>query len=242
MIYVCEHHDAVLQIWRQQEARQISLTHVDFHDDLRGLVVDRRRRRAYAVAGGLEEVDVGNYLAHAVLERRIERVQWVHDIPGGRMYDWGIVRYESDIRAVPDRLWRAIRRSAEVPFSFEESLLSDWRGVPHGDRLSVCWDCFASILQDPSGTRGRVEVFLERLGSAIPPDTYLAYSPDYCVAEHLPLFLDLVETLSQRFGQPVTWLSPNLRIGEVHPEGNDARLPTGWLSRSVFWLHRKGIY
>ena len=88
MLYVAEHHDEVLALWRRQDLRGIRLCHVDFHDDLRGLVVDRKRKRAYPIgtlARGRAPVDPGNFLAHAVLDGRIERIVWVHDVPGGRL-------------------------------------------------------------------------------------------------------------------------------------------------------------
>ena len=81
MIYVCEHHDAVLSHWRQRDLREIRLAHVDFHDDLRGLLVDRRRRVAYlvgAAASGAVELDAespiySNNLATALA--RLERYE-----------------------------------------------------------------------------------------------------------------------------------------------------------------------
>jgi hypothetical protein len=87
-----------------------------------------------------------------------------------------------------------------------------------------------------------MEMFLAHLGDAVPPDTYFCYSPDYCVPDHLPTFLGLVDVLAQRFRQPVEWLSPGLRIGQLEPEGDDTRLPNRWLARVIFWLRRRGIY
>ena len=119
MIYACEHHDQLLSLWRDQNRRGLRLAHVDFHDDLRGLLIHRRRRRAYALgalARGEARVDSGNFLAHAVLEGRVERICWVHDVPGGRAWDLGIVRYESDLLAWPRRLGRAFGGGVEKCF------------------------------------------------------------------------------------------------------------------------------
>ena len=100
MIRVAEHHDQLLQLWRSEDRRGIALCHIDFHDDLRGLLIDVEAGRARAIgamADGEAPLDPGNFLAHAVLEKRVDRVRWFHDTPGGRAWDSGIVRYSSDL-------------------------------------------------------------------------------------------------------------------------------------------------
>ena len=244
MIYVCEHHDEVLALWREQDLSDIRLCHVDFHDDLRGLLIDRRRGVAHAVgalARGAAALDPGNFLAHAVLEGRIRGLRWVHDIPGGRAWDAGIVRYESDLLALPQRIRHRLGRGREVPLEFEEILIDNWRGPASGERLSVDWDCFASILHSKDSIRSRVAIFLERLVGHMPADTYLAYSPEYC-RPTFPEFRSLVDELAARFAQPVRWLSPGLERGELHPTDVDAGLPTGNLMRLILWLRRRGVY
>ncbi|MHC4430137.1 MAG: hypothetical protein ACYS0D_16295, partial [Planctomycetota bacterium] len=212
MIYACEHHDEVLGLWRQRDLRGLRLAHVDFHDDLRGLLVDRRRRCAYPIRGlarGRAPVDAGNFLAHAVLDERLDRVRWVHPSPGGRAWDMGIVRYESDLFAWRDRLRHALVSGAEYALGFEEILLGEFDGLQPGEHLSVDWDCFASILQEPQGLEQRVEKFLERLGEHVPQDTYVAYSPEYSHPT-LDQFKSLLDDLKRRFAQPIEWLSPGL--------------------------------
>jgi hypothetical protein len=219
---------------------------VDFHDDLRGLLVDRRRRRAYPIgapARRFAAVDAGNFLAHAVLEGRIAELRWVHDIPGGRAWDMGIVRYETDLAAVPSRLRRALSAGAPaaVPLVFEEELLDSWRGLRAGERLSIDWDCFASVLLDEPGIGQRVSSFLDRLGAVVPPDVYLAYSPDYS-RPSLDAFRDLATELGRRFAQPLRWVSPGLVEGRLHPSGVIARPSSAVLPRLILFLRRRGIY
>jgi hypothetical protein len=245
VIYVCEHHDAVLQLWRREQRREIRLAQVDFHDDLRGLLIDRRRGRAYPI-GTLARrpaaaVDAGNFLAHAALEGRLERIRWVHDRCGGRAFDAGIVRYGADWFAWPHRLRHAWSGGPEVALGFEEILLEDWTGLEPGERLSVDWDCFASILQGRGGIGRRVATFLRRLGAAAPPETYLAYSPEYCHPS-LNGFRALVGTLAQRFEQGVEWLSPGLERGELHPTGVAPLPPRSLAMRLALALRRRGIY
>jgi len=244
LIYACEHHDQVLSLWREQGRSEIALAHVDFHDDMRGLLIDRRRRVAYAIgalARGENPADPGNFLAHAVLEGRVGRVRWVHGLPGGRAWDMGIVRYENDLFALPQRLRHRLSGGREVPLSFEETLLDDWPGLAPGERLSIDWDCFASILLDEDGVSRRVESFLRKLGGEAPPETYVVYSPEYSHPT-LDAFRALLRELAQRFEQPLRWLSPELQDGQASPTDVEARLPTRTLPRLILGLRRLGIY
>ncbi len=244
MIYACEHHDQVLSLWRRQGRHEVALAHVDFHDDMRGLLVDRRRNVAYPIGSLARDearLDAGNFLSHAVLERRVDRIRWVHDLPGGRAWDVGIVRYERDIFALPQRLRHVLTGGREYPLTFAEILLEDWRGLAPGERLSVDWDCFASILLDAADISRRVDSFLRKLGREVPPETYLVYSPEYSHPT-LEAFRDLALELTRRFEQPLEWLSPDLERGRPHPTGVEARLPTRPLMRLILQLRRWGIY
>ena len=243
MIFVCEHHDAVLHDWRRRGLTNLAICHVDFHDDLRGLCIDRRRGTAYAIgplARGEAPLDAGNFLAHAVLERRVCRLRWVHGDPGGRAWDWGIVRYESDRIGRSGRR-RERRRAEEIPLAFDEIPLEEWSGALPGEALSIDWDCFASILQDAGGIEGRVAAFFDRLGSVVPRDSWVACSPEYSQGGLEP-FHRFVERLAARFDQPLEWLDPDLREGKLHPSGVEARLPRDLASQLVLFLRRRGLY
>ena len=244
MIYVCEHHDQVLSLWRERDLRGIALAHVDFHDDMRGLLVDRRRHVAYAIgklARGEDPADAGNFLAHAITDGRLNRVRWIHDVPGGRAWDMGIVRFERDIFALPQRVRHAFSGGQEYALRLEELLLDRWQGVLPGERLSVDWDCFASILLDASGIPRRVEAFLNGLGDTVPSETYVVYSPEYSHPT-LDEFRGLLSELARRFNQPLEWLSTELEQGRTNPTSVDARLPTGPLPKLILRLRRMGIY
>ncbi len=244
MIYVCEHHHEVLSLWQHQNLRGIMLTHVDFHDDMRGLLVDRRRWRAYPIgrlAEGNSKVDDGNFLAYAVLEGRLDRVRWLHGVKGGRAWDLGIVRYETDVFALFHRLRHALLQRQESIFRFEEICFEEWEGLTQGERLSLDWDCFASILLDRKGVNRRVKMFLDRLGLEVPPDTYIAYSPEYCHPT-LEAFKELLTDLKRRFRQRIEWLSPGLERGEFHPTGVDSGPPHNPIKRLILAMRRIGIY
>lgn len=244
MIYVCEHHDSVLRLWRDRDFKGIALAHVDFHDDLRGLLIDRKTGRALssrALGRGDDPPDAGNFLAHGVIEGRLKSVNWVHDTIGGRAWDMGIVRYADDWTAWPRRLFGTFSGGNTHRLEFHESLLRDWHGLMPGERLSLDWDCFASILQDARGIGGRVQMFLERLGPHVPEDSYIALSPEYS-RPGLDAFNELIAELARRFDQSVHWVDPGLSEGRIHPTDLDTRLPTGLLGRFVLSLRRRGIY
>lgn len=244
MIYALEHHDRLLTLWREQGLTGISLAHVDFHDDLRGLLIDRRKRTTYpigALARGEAAPDAGNFLAHAVLEGRIDSIRWIHGPIGGRAWDMGIVRYETDLAALPHRLRQRLSRHPEQPLAFEELLTTDWTGPRPGERLSIDWDCFASNLLDPAGIEQRVSQFLERLGTRIPTDTYVAYSPEYSHPT-LPAYKALLRQLAQRFEQQLEWLDPGLAEGRFHPAGVETAAPKNLWPRLILLLRRNGIY
>jgi hypothetical protein len=241
VILVAEHHDQLLQRWREEDRRGISLCHIDFHDDLRGLLIDPQQGRACAM-GALERgeapADPGNFLAHAVLEGRVERVRWLHDVPGGRAWDSGIVRYSTDLTM---RLRGQKVGPNSVPLHFEEQQLTNWDGLQEGELLSVDWDCFASHLLEAGSWRERAARFLDGLGQQIPAQSFLVYSPEYSQPSLQP-FLEFAEQLSQRFGQPIEWLSPGLQTGELTPAQVETTLPTDPWMRCVIGLRRIGIY
>ena len=244
MIHVFEHHEQLLSLWREQDRRKIRLAHIDFHDDMRGLLVDRVRNCAYPIrslARNQAPLDPGNFLAHAVLEERMERIRWFHGAIGGRAYDMGIVRYESDLFALPQRLRRALTGGAGIPLEFEESLLDNWTGPIEGELLSVDWDCFASNLLDARGIARRVDDFFDRLGSLVPQDSYAVYSPEYSHPS-LDAFRGFVDGLSSRFGQAIEWVSPGLAEGRTRSGPVDPGVPRGALGRLILALRRKGIY
>jgi hypothetical protein len=244
VVYACQHHDEVLAHWRRCDLRNAALLHVDFHDDLRGLLVDRRRAVAYPIgklARGVAPVDPGNFLAHAVLEERLHAIRWVHGPVGGRAWDSGIVRYESDLFAWHHRLRHRLAGGVEVPLRFEEVLLEAWGGPRPDELLSVDWDCFASTLIDPEDLEQRVERFLDSLGTVVPRDTWVAYSPEYCHPT-VEAFLRFVARLAERFAQPVEWLDEGVGPGRITQRCERTDLPRDPLTHLALFLRRRGIY
>ncbi len=83
VIYVIERHDQRLQLWRSQNINNLRVVHVDFHCDMRGLLVDHQAQQVYRIGDMGRGVDQGNFLTHAIIEGRVQSIRWIHRIPGG---------------------------------------------------------------------------------------------------------------------------------------------------------------
>ncbi len=238
-IIVCEEHNQVYEIWRERNQRGLTVTHVDFHCDLHGLLIDRRRGRAYIAnpnETALPPVDPGNYLAHAILDGTVTSLRWVHDPHGGRRYDVGTVKYESDLSIVPYRLLHRVRDAREVPVVFEELTFDEWDGVIDGHQLDIDWDALGSKEYDLSRVRTLMESFLKRTFSAIPETTFVVFSPGYSHSER-GLYEEFIERLASRFSATISRVPLAVPL-PVH----DLTTPEHLKIKLVQSLHRLGIY
>lgn len=142
-ILVCEEHSQAYDTWLARGQRNLELTHIDFHCDMRGLLLDRHISRAYFIDGTDPEVDIpdsGNFLAHAIVNGTVKSLRWIHDEHGGRRYDTGVVKYESDLSALPHRIRHKLRRNEDFPVGFDEMTFDEWDGAMLGEHLSLDWD------------------------------------------------------------------------------------------------------
>ena len=134
-IFVAEEHSQLYDLWLERGARNLSVCHVDFHCDMRGLLIDRRLGQACFVDRRIPYVhrlDSGSYLAHAVMNGMVADLRWVHDDFGGRSYDYlHCVKYETDFSALPYRLLgnRELR-----PVNYAEQTFAEARRIS-GHRL-----------------------------------------------------------------------------------------------------------
>ena len=98
-ILIAEEHYQVYQVWLERGVRDIAVVHIDFHCDMRGLLINRRREVAYWTSKHEAEfIDDGNFMSHAIMNGIVSSIRWVHDTHGGRRHDFGgTVKYESDI-------------------------------------------------------------------------------------------------------------------------------------------------
>jgi hypothetical protein len=207
ILYVAERHDQVLSLWRAQETRSLRVLHLDFHCDMRGLLVDRIHQRAYRYWNRYQAPDFGNFLAHAILDGHVQAVRWVHDMHGGRQYDVGTVKYTTDLTALPHRLLLAINGDHGTDVNYEVIQYSDWTGLLEGEHLDIDWDFFAST-DYPADTIGeRAQAFLERDFPIVPPQTSICYSPDYSHPSR-DLFWRFINSLADIFQAEVKELEP----------------------------------
>jgi hypothetical protein len=242
-IVTCDEHSQVYDWWRARGARAISVAHVDFHCDLRGLVIDRRRQRARVIAPGgrMPPVDSGNFLAAAVMDGTVASITWVHDAHGGRRYDAGTVKYTTDLTAVRHAARAARSGAAWRPLAFRETLFDRWDGPALGDHLDIDWDGLASIEYAPEHRSRLAEQFLARDWQVVPEHTFVVYSPGYSDPDRA-LFDDFVRRLADLFEADVTSLpAPRLAAGLPKPPqqlGGAERLK----HRLALGLHRLGIH
>jgi hypothetical protein len=178
-LYVIETHDQLLDVWRQQEARGLEVVHVDFHCDMRGMMIDRREQLAYRIHDVRQGVDQGNFLRHAIFDGIVSRVVWVHGSPGGRKCDVGCVKYTTDATALPQRWLVAAARRRPIPFGYRVETMTEWSGLEAGQFLDVDWDVFAANEMKRDDIEERVEEFFAKDLSSPPVGLAVCYSPHH---------------------------------------------------------------
>lgn len=237
-LFVLEEHDQVYDFWRREGLRGLSVTHVDFHCDMRGLLIDRRRHTA-AFVGRVSErrVDPGNYLAHAIMEGTVAAVRWVHGAHGGRRYDTGTVRFETDLTALPLRIRHAVKPYREVPLAFEEPVVDDWDGDVDGQHLDIDWDTFALKGVAPEAVDQATGDFLARDFAGRPEAIFLVFSPHYSRPER-DRFEAFAGTLAGRFSARIV----RVPLPADYPPVDPADTALSLKGRVVLGLHRVGIF
>ncbi len=247
VIYVAEEHDRILHLWRAQNVSSLHILHLDFHCDMRGLLIDRRTQHAYRVWNLNQAVGQGNFLAHAILEGRVSSIRWVHGEPGGRRYDVGTVKYESDLTALPNRWLLALRGKRGVPIHYEVMLYTDWTGLVKGEHLDIDWDFFACTAYPADTIQDRVKAFLAREFLAVPEQVTVCYSPDFSHPSRA-LFQSFVRDLAQIFEAQIVELQPSPDTPTTPPFYRRYVPPALFrLARRVYYstslgLRKRGIY
>ena len=247
VIYVVEEHDQVLDIWRAQQAHSLCLLHLDSHCDMRGLLINRRAQRAFRIWDMNPTVDQGNFLTHAILEGRVRSVRWVYGERGGRQYDVGTVKYETDLTAVPYRWFFALRGERGLPLHYEDLPYTEWNGLNEDEHLDIDWDFFASTLYPIETINDRVEAFLATEFPLIPEQVYACYSPDFSHPSRTR-FQGFVADLAQIFKAQVVELQPRTDQPAAKPFYRKYLPPSLFqLGRRIYYnssqsLRRRGIY
>lgn len=196
-LVIAEEHSQLYDLWLERGSRNLAVCHIDFHCDLRGLLVDRRRGEACFVGQHVPYIhllDSGSYLSHAVMNGIVTKLRWVHDDFGGRKYDYlHCVKYETDLSALP---YRILPRQRYVPLTFVEQTFSDWGGSQPGEHLDIDWDGIAFADYDEKQIRRLMAEILER--DLDPESIFVARSPGYCHPDQ-NLFEEFIAGLEKKF-------------------------------------------
>jgi hypothetical protein len=196
-LIVAEEHSSLYDLWLQRGVRNLSVCHVDFHCDMRGLLIDRRLGRARYVWQRdpfMKRLDSGSFLAHAVMKGIVTSLRWVHDNFGGRKYDdLYCVKYETDFTALPFRL---LDRRNWVPLTFAEQTFADWGGPRRGEYLSLDWDAIAFAGYDENRIHRLTAEILEREFQV--QNIFVSRSPEYCHPDQ-KLFDEFIMKLERKF-------------------------------------------
>ena len=197
ILYVAAEHSPLYDLWQEKGCRNLSVCHVDFHCDMRGLLIDRRHGRARFVWQSdpfMNRLDSGSFLAHAVMNGFVTNLRWVHDVFGGRDYDHlYCVKYETDFSALP---FHVMPGGRWVPLNFTEQTFADWGGPQPGEYLSLDWDALAFADYEEAHIRRLMAEILDRDFS--PEGIFVAHSPEYCHPEQA-LFDEFIMRLEEKF-------------------------------------------
>jgi|GEM_PF-642497 len=211
-IILADNHEQVYPVWQERKLQNITLTHLDFHCDMRGIMIDRKKGSAFFISERETTfIDRGNFLAHAIMGGIVSDLRWIHGPRGGRAYDVGpVVSYETDYLAPLHRYNHNRSGRKEVEFKFEESLLSDWQGIRKGEILDIDWDAFASVEYDAAHRDELVAEFFNREFPIVPALTTLIFSPGYSDPDR-SLYSAFAERLAETFKAEIIEL-PKARL------------------------------
>lgn len=203
-IYVADNHEQVYPIWQKHKIKDAKLTHLDFHCDMRGIMIDRKAGLAFFTSERETTfVDRGNFLAHAIMNGMISDIRWVHGPRGGRAYDVGpVVSYETDTLAWLHRYNHKRSDREAVLLKFQQCLLKDWDGLHKKELLDLDWDAFASVEYDTAHREELIEAFFAKDFKYIPEITTLVYSPGYSDPDR-SLFETFTKQLADKFNAEI---------------------------------------
>jgi hypothetical protein len=202
---------------------------------MRGLLINRAQGQAYGIEDFHWGVDVGNFLTHAILENRLSKLLWVHRIPGGREFDSGTVKYETDPLSPIRRITWKYLSTKYVPIQYDVSQPQAWRGLQKDDFLDIDWDYFACKAYSADSIDNQVTNFLNREFPRIPQQTAVCYSPNYSHPSK-EQYRDFISKLAVKFNAEIIHHAPQESI-QPNPEILKHFLP-GIVYRTYFW-HNK---
>lgn len=212
-LIVAQEHSQLYDFWINNNEKALSICHVDFHCDMRGLLINRKRGTARFVNRHIPYIhrrDPGSFLSHAVMEGIVTQLRWVHHEYGGRKYDLAVVKYESDLSAIP----HLILPAREVQIEFSEHTYKDWGGVKQDEHLDIDWDGIAFRHYDITLIQALASEILNRAYPQDMPRVYLVHSPGYCHPDP-GLFYEFIGLLENKFNTKAHWLPEYKHLPEI---------------------------
>ena len=174
----------------------MEVVHVDFHCDMRGLLVDRDQQLGWQIPEIRSTLDEGNYLRYAIFENIVNGVTWVHGSPGGRLYDVHTVKYTSDWSSRFHR--KAVSKVAGKKIHFDVQEMNSWQGIQDRVFLDIDWDTFADQSLNESDIDRRVNEFLDKPMTTDLVGIAVCYSTHHSL-DSRPAYERFVDKLAERF-------------------------------------------
>jgi len=195
--FVAEEHSQLYDLWLTRNSKNLAVCHVDFHCDMRGLLIDRKfgkARYVWQIDPYMNRIDSGSFLTHAVMKGVVSSLRWVHDDFGGRKYDdLYCVKYETDFTAL---FYRLSSKKKWMPLNFAEMSFDNKDWLADGEYLSIDWDGIAYKDYDKNKIRILMNKVLET--QALPESIFVAHSPEYCHS-NTNLFNEFISKLEEKF-------------------------------------------
>ncbi|MEM9940634.1 MAG: hypothetical protein AAF939_03515 [Planctomycetota bacterium] len=201
-LFVIENHHQLYDIWEDYEFRNISVTHLDFHCDMRGIMVDPKRQLGYRIPDVRKGVDMGNFLAHAVFDGFVNEIKWIYDTPGGRKWDIHTIKHTSDFTSMPYKFLANTGAIRPFEFPYQEVLMKDWQGVGKGEFLDIDWDIFAALEIDQQELEERVDSFFQKTHHQDVVGISICYSPHH-IHSSQPQFQQFVDQVAALFNAEI---------------------------------------
>jgi len=225
VVYTCDEHSAVYYHLAAEGARQLAVTHLDAHCDLRGTLIDRALGKAW-LRRPAPPVSGSTYLSHMVAEGIAVDISWVHDEVGGRENDLRTVLYTSDLERLAYRLVRR-PRGAGVDLAYRELDYAAWRHRDGERVLDIDWDFFADWRKSALRSAREIEQLLDEKLEVAPHRVYVAYSPQYSRPGR-----DDFEAFVKRLARRLAGKVQALPEAPLPPAGGLVRaLPPAWRRR-----------
>lgn len=238
-LIIAEHHDQVYAVWKERQMRGLRVAHVDYHCDMRGIMIDRPKGQAHFISERETQfVDRGNYLGHAIMEGIVTDLRWVHDSESGRNFDPGpVLAYESDRKAEAYRAFHANSDHDAVALDYAELSFDNWDGFREGEQLDLDWDALVPFQFCLDKQEQMVSNFLSKNHDYTPELSFLVYSPGYSNPDRT-LYEDFAKELAKKFGATITRLPESELVTEGQRFGALRKFVKGALPASILQAKR----